>query len=245
MLYLAIHIEEIPGVHDIQTHKLITSQGWYNVITNRKWFASVTKMIQTNLHRWIEEIQSKHDMDLHGLPTANVKQKSTNKEQESDGSSSYLTACSSVFTFEEGSIDEPLDASRPVTQAWPPPLPILSTIDSMTQDGISDITREDYDRVTSDNAHLSREVQELCQQMALPHSQQQQTKPNLDSNSQLSNKNLNQVSITQVAAAVAQIQKENPQPPTKTNKWSATNITESPECGALMDESFDSTTMKS
>ena len=81
--------------------------------------------------------------------------------------------------------------------------------------------------------------------MALLLSQQQQTKPNPDSTSQLSNNKLNQVFIAQVTAGVAQIQKETIHPPTKTNKWSATNITESPECRALMDESFDSTTMKS
>ena len=73
MFYLAMHIEEIPGVHDIQTHKLTTSQRRYNVITNRKWFASVTEMIQTNLHGWIKEIQSKQNIDLHGLPTANCE----------------------------------------------------------------------------------------------------------------------------------------------------------------------------
>ena len=79
----------------------------------------------------------------------NVKTKSTNKEHESKGSGSYLSACSSVFTFEEGSIDEPPDASGPVTQVWATPLSIPSTVDSTTQDGISDITREDYNHVTS------------------------------------------------------------------------------------------------
>ena len=48
-----------------------------------------------------------------------------------------------------------------------------------------------------------------------------------------------------VTAAVAQIENETTQPSTKPNKQSTTSITESPECGALMDESFDSTTMKS
>ena len=46
------------------------------------------------------------------------------------------------------------------------PLSIPSTIDNITQDGISDITREDYNQVASDNACLSCEVQELRQQMA-------------------------------------------------------------------------------
>ena len=156
MFHLTIHIEEISGVHDIQTHKLTTSQGRYNVITNRKWFASVTKMIQTNLLGWIEEIQSKHDIDLHGLLTANVKQKSINKEQESVGSTSYLSACSSVFTLVEGPIDELSDASRPITQAWATSLSIPSTIDNMSQDGISNITRVDCNHVASNNAHLSR-----------------------------------------------------------------------------------------
>ena len=97
---LAINIEEIPRVHDIQTHKLTR---WYNVITNKKWFASVTEMIQNNLQGCVGDIQSKHDINLQGLPPANVKQKSTNKEHESEHSGSYLSACSSVFTFEEGS----------------------------------------------------------------------------------------------------------------------------------------------
>ena len=113
MFYLTINIEETPGVHDIQTHKLTTSQGRYNIITNKKWFTSVTKTIQNNLQGWVGSIQSKHDIDLQGLPHANVKQKSTNKEHESKGCSSYLSACSSVFTFEEGSINEPPDASGP------------------------------------------------------------------------------------------------------------------------------------
>ena len=48
-----------------------------------------------------------------------------------------------------------------------------------------------------------------------------------------------------VTTAVAQIENETTQPSTKPNKQSTTSITESPECGALMDKSFDSTTMKS
>ena len=94
MFYLAIYIEEIRRVHDIRMHKLTTSQGWYNVITNKKWFASVTKTTQNNIQGWVDDIQSKHDIDLHGLPSATVKQKSTNKEKESEGSSSYFSACS-------------------------------------------------------------------------------------------------------------------------------------------------------
>ena len=73
------------------------------------------------------------------------------------------------------------DTSGPVTQAWATPLSIPSTVDSTTQDSISDITREDYDHVESDNAHLSHEVQELCQQMAHLLSQQQHNKPNPES----------------------------------------------------------------
>ena len=113
------------------------------------------------------------------------------------------------------------------------------------QDGISDVTREDYDHVTSDNAHLSQEIQELRQQMAHLVSQQQHNKPTPESTTQTPNNNLNQVFIAQVATAMAQIQNESTQPSTKPNKWSATSITESAERGALMDESFDSTAMKS
>ena len=118
-------------------------------------------------------------------------------------------------------------------------------MDSTTQDSISNITREDYDCTASNNACLSCKVQELHQQMAYLLSQQQQHKPNLESTSHLHNNNLDQVFIAQVIAAVAQIEKETIQPSTKMNKQSATNITESPKCGALMDESFDSTTVKS
>ena len=163
-----------------------------------------------------------------------------------------MSACLSVFTFDEGSIDKPPDASGPVTQARATLLSIPSTVESTTQDGISDITREDYNRVASDNAHLSCEVQELCQQMAHLLSQQQHNKPNSDStyhhpSSTLqspNNKHI-QVFIAQLAAAVAQIQNETTQPSTKPSKWSVTSITESPKHGALMDESFNSTTMKS
>ena len=133
-----------------------------------------------------------------------------------------MSASSSVFTFNEGSINEHPDASGPVTQAWETPLSIPSTAKGTTQDGTSDITREDYDRVASDNACLSHKVQELCQQMAHLLLQQQH-----------------------VAAAVAQMQNKTTQPSTKPNKQSATSITESPEHRALMDKSFNSTTMKS
>ena len=125
-------------------------------------------------------------------------------------------------------------------------------MESTTQDGISDITREDYDHVARVNAHLSHEVQELCQQMAHLLLQRQHNKPNSDSTShhpfsslQNPNNNPSQVFIAQVNVAVAQIQNETTQLSTKPNRWSATSITESPACGALMDKSFDSTTMKS
>ena len=71
-----------------------------------KWFAKVTETIQTNLQGWVNNIKSKHDIDLHGLPPATVKQNSSTKDQESRGGRSYLSACSSVFTFDEGSIDK-------------------------------------------------------------------------------------------------------------------------------------------
>ena len=124
--------------------KLTTTQGRYNIITNKKWFATVTESIQSNLQGWVDDIKSKHDIDLHGIPPVTVKQKSTTKDQDSKGGRSYLSACSSVFTFNEGSIDKPPDASGPVTQAWATPLSIPSTVKGTTQDGISDITREDY-----------------------------------------------------------------------------------------------------
>ena len=79
-----------------------------------------------------------------------------------------MSACSSVFTFDEGSIDKAPDVSRPVTQAWVTPLSIPSTVDSTTQDGMSDITREDYDHVASDNARLSHKLQKLCQENGPP-----------------------------------------------------------------------------
>ena len=71
-----------------------------------KWFAKVTETIQTNLQGWVNNIKSKHDIDLHGLPPATVEQNSSTKDQESRGGRSYLSACSSVFTFDEGSIDK-------------------------------------------------------------------------------------------------------------------------------------------
>ena len=125
-----------------------------------------------------------------------------------EGSSSYLSACSSVFTFEEGSIDKLPDASLPVTQVWAPPLSIASKMDRTTQDSISDVTREDYDHVASDNTCLSCIVQELHQQMAHLLLQQQHNKPNPESTSHHPNNNLSQVFIAQVTEAVAQIQKE-------------------------------------
>ena len=67
LFYLAIYMEEIPRVHDIQKHKLTTSEGQYNIITNKKWFASVSEMIQNNLQGCVDNIQSKHDIDLHGF----------------------------------------------------------------------------------------------------------------------------------------------------------------------------------
>ena len=88
MFYLAIQ-KKSP---EFMTSKRTTSQGRYNVITNKKWFTSVTETIQNNLQGWVDDIQSKHDIDLHGLPSVTVKQKSTNKEQESEGGGSYLSA---------------------------------------------------------------------------------------------------------------------------------------------------------
>ena len=101
-------------------------------MTNRKLFAIVTETIQSNLQGWVDDIKSKHDIDLHGVPSATVKQKPTTKEQGSECGRAYWSACSSVFTFDEGSIDEPPDSSRPVTQAWATPLSIPSTVDSST-----------------------------------------------------------------------------------------------------------------
>ena len=122
MYYLALHFEELPRVHDIQMHKLTTTQGQYNIITNKKCFATVTETIQSSLQGWVDDIKAKHDIDLHGLPPATVKQKSTTKDQESEGGGSYLSACSFVFTFNEGSINKPPDTSGPITLYWATPL---------------------------------------------------------------------------------------------------------------------------
>ena len=114
MFYLTLYLKELLGVHDIQMHKLTTTQGRYNITTNKKWFATVTEMIQSNLQAWVDGIKSKHDINLHRLPSATIKQKPSTKEQESEGNGSYLSACSSVFTFDEGSTNEPPNTSGSV-----------------------------------------------------------------------------------------------------------------------------------
>ena len=85
---------------------------------------------------------------------------------ELNGSQSYLSVCSSIYSYTEFSIDKAPITPGPATQAQGTLLSIPGTIEATTCTGVSALSCNEFDHVTNENVQLSKEITALKQQMA-------------------------------------------------------------------------------
>ena len=93
--------------------------------------------------------------------------KGKQSEDESNGHDSYLSTCSTTYSYAEYSIDEAPMNNELSTRAWSAPLSIPVTIESTTSTRVSTQSRDEFDCETNYNARLSKEITKLKQQKDL------------------------------------------------------------------------------
>ena len=87
-------------------------------------------------------------------------------EEGLNGNPSYLSTCSTIYSYTEFTIDKAPSTPRPATQAWGTPLSIPGTIEATTSAGVSIFSRDEFDHATNENAQLLKEITALKQLMA-------------------------------------------------------------------------------
>ena len=134
-------------------------------MTTATTFKQNTKQLKRHLVTWVTEIIDTQGIHAPHFPNPMLCFKGKQFKEESNGNDSYLSTCSTTYSYAEYSIDEM--NSGPSTQLWSAPLLIPGTIEATTSTGVSALSRDEFDCVTNKNTRLSKEITKLKQQMAL------------------------------------------------------------------------------
>jgi hypothetical protein len=133
-------------------------------MTTEKYFKSITNKLNTHLNAWIAFYSKDHPMEPN-LPPPGLAFRNQQYDEGSDGSfASYMSACSSIYTVQDETYDLPPPPKGPAPQAWGHEIPKELQSSAPTH-VVSGISQDEYDKVTRDNAKLSRKIDELTTQV--------------------------------------------------------------------------------
>ncbi|KAL7574196.1 hypothetical protein ACA910_014871 [Epithemia clementina (nom. ined.)] len=163
MFYLEQDLLQVPGVQAILHHKDTATKGRWSLLTTTSHFRPLTAQLRENLERWVahysDEIPANPNLPPPGLAFHN----SSSDSQSDHSYQSYFSSCSSMYTLQDESFDDPPQLAGPVSQAWgPPPSSLRTLTPSPVSSGVS---QDEFDHVTQENARLARKVDELTDQV--------------------------------------------------------------------------------
>ncbi|KAL7565868.1 hypothetical protein ACA910_007426 [Epithemia clementina (nom. ined.)] len=163
MFYLEQDLLQVAGVHAILHHRDTASKGRWSILTTEAHFRTLTNTIRENLPRWAEYYANDVQMSTD-LPPVGLAFKNSSADSNSDQSfETYASACSSVYTLQDDTYDDPPANAGPVPQAWDN---IPSCVRSATASSVpSGVSQDEFDRVSLENARLSRRVDDLMAQV--------------------------------------------------------------------------------
>ena len=163
MFYVLNEISQIPGIIDTFPHKDLAGHGRWSIMTDTTHFKPVIAALETNLATWTHFYCDWENITLGPLPPPSLAFRTQPYEEHSDTTfSTYMSAFTNMYALQDNSCDHPPQFNGPSPQSWSPP----STVSYAATVSISDasprqISQEAFDKVTQENARLSRHVNEL------------------------------------------------------------------------------------
>ena len=168
MFYVLNEISQIPGVIDTFPHKDLASHGRWSIMTDTTHFKPVIAALETNLAAWTLFYCNRENITLGTLPPPSLACRTQPYEDHSDATfSTYMSAFTNMYALQDDSCDQPPQFNGPSPQSWSPPSTMsYATTVSSSDTSPSQISREAFDKVTQENAHLSQCVDELVAQVS-------------------------------------------------------------------------------
>ena len=84
--------------------------------------------------------------------------KGKQSEEETNGNDSYVSACSTTYSYAEYSIDEGTMNNGPSTHTWSASSLIPGTIEAITSTRVSSLSRDEFDCVTKKNKDYQKKL---------------------------------------------------------------------------------------
>ena len=168
MFYVLNKILQIPGMLDTFPHKDLANQGRWGIMTDTTHFKAVTAALDTNLASWTGLYCEQENITLGPLPPPSLAFRTQPYEDHSDATfSTYMSAFTNMYTLQDDSCNHPPQFNGPSPQSWSPPSTISYTATvSISDTSPSQISQEAFEKVTQENACLSRHVDELVAQVS-------------------------------------------------------------------------------
>ena len=168
MFYVSNEISQIPGVLDTFPHKDLANQGRWSIMTDTTHFKAVTAALDTNLASWTRLYCEQENITLGPLPSPSLAFRTQPYEDHSDATfSTYMSAFTNMYALQDDSCDHPPEFNGPSPQSWSPPSTVsYTTTVSISDTSPSQISQEAFEKVTQENARLSRHVDKLVAQVS-------------------------------------------------------------------------------
>ena len=227
---------QIEGVYGIHKHRETETKGRWSIMTNEVNFKNVVDQFRAHLKHWVLFYATEFPPP-ENFPAPALAFKNQPHEEESEGSiqsfDSYVSNCSNLYTAQDDLFDAPPAKSNPTPQAWGNHK-VPDLIDSTVSTPASGISQDDFDRVSRENARLTRKIDTLMEQVQALLVKETKVEPTPKAQVKL-----DQAEIAQIVAAVTQamLEKEKSQQQMDTDPALVnTDLTQSPSC---KDMSFD------
>ena len=168
MFYVSNEISHIPGVLNTFPHKDLANQGRWSIMTDTTHFKAVTTALEANLANRTRSYCEQENILLGPLPPISLAFKTQPYEEHSDATfSTYMSTFTNMYAIQDDSCNHPPQFNGPSPQSWSP----LSTVSYAATVSISDtspsqISQEAFEKVTQENARLSRRIDELVAQVS-------------------------------------------------------------------------------
>ena len=169
MFYVSNKISQIPGMLDKFPHKDLANQGRWSIMTDTTHFKAVTAALETNLASWTRRYCEQENITLGSLPPS-LAFRTQPYEDHSDATfSTYMSAFTNMYALQDDSCDHPPQFNGPSLQSWPPPSTVsyAATV-SISDTSPSQISQEAFEKVTQENACLSKRVNKIHCNRDLP-----------------------------------------------------------------------------
>ena len=131
-------------------------------------FKAVTTALETNLAKWTRSYCEQENILLSPLPPPSLAFKTQPYEEHSVATfSTYMSAFTNMYALQDDFCDHPPQFNGPSPQLWSPPSTVsYAAMVSISNTSRSQISQEAFEKVTQENAQLSRREDELVPQLS-------------------------------------------------------------------------------